>query len=68
MFCLQIPFNPHIQDGYEQSESQCETAPRGKQSAVREEPAIQDHIRGNVSTFVCVFASWLGTDWFLNSD
>ena len=50
--------NPHIQDGYEQSESKRETAPRGEQSAVCEEPAIQDHIRGNVSTILSVFHSY----------
>ena len=43
-------FNPVIQDGYEQSESKRETAPRGEQSAVCEKPAVQDHVRGNVST------------------
>ena len=52
MFVCRNLFNPHIQHGYEQSESKCETAPRGEQSAVCEEPAIQDHIRGNVSTII----------------
>ena len=50
MFVCRNLFTPHIQDGYEQSESKRETTPRGEQSAVREEPAIQDHVRGNVST------------------
>ena len=52
MFCLQRPINPNIQDGNEQSSSKCETASRGEQSALRQKPTIQDHIRGNVSTNV----------------
>ena len=37
------------QDGNEQSPRQRETAARGEQGAVRQEPSLQDHIRGNVS-------------------
>ena len=37
------------QDGNEQSPRQRETAARGEQGAVCQEPALQDHIRGNVS-------------------
>ena len=39
------------QDGHEQSPRQRETAARGEQGAVCPEPALQDHIRGNVSTY-----------------
>ena len=42
--------NSH-QDGHEQSPRQRETAARGEQGAVCPEPALQDHIRGNVSTY-----------------
>ena len=42
--------NSH-QDGHEQSPRQRETAARGEQGAVCPEPSLQDHIRGNVSTY-----------------
>ena len=67
--------NSH-QDGHEQSPRQRETAARGEQGAVCPEPALQDHIRGNVSTYsfgitflikqsntINIYISWPGTTY-----
>ena len=54
------------QDGHEQSPRQRETAARGEQGAVCPEPALQDHIRGNVSTYsntINIYISWPGTTY-----